>query len=327
MSETVRLMNEMMPWYFPALVFVFGACIGSFLNVCIYRIPVGKSLIRPGSQCACGKPVAWYDNIPILSWFILRGKARCCGRPFSFRYPAVEILTAAIFLLCWFRAPSLGTSLCWMLFAALMICSTFVDLDTMTIPNRCSVGGFLAGLFLSALVPGLHSIGGPQLTGFEALIESVKGAFIGTALIYWIMIIAEIVLRRPAMGEGDVKLMGAIGAFCGWQGALFALFGGAVLGTVAMLSWSVTRLILGKGLGPDSDIPADAATTKLEAAEASTVEPAEELAALDPEDDVPEGAMPFGPALAAGAMCYLLFAHGYVSAYFDQISWLFLRAH
>jgi len=317
MKEAFRIMTQTMPWYFPAVAFLFGACIGSFLNVCIYRIPAGKSVVRPGSHCACGKPIAWFDNIPILSWFLLRGKARCCGRPFSFRYPAVELLTGALFLFCWLRAPDPWTALSWMLFAAMLVAATFIDLDTMTIPDRFSVGGFLIGLILSALVPGLHAHG-TNMSGFESLVESIKGAFIGTAIIYWIMILAETILRRPAMGEGDVKLMGAIGAFCGWQGSVFALFGGAVLGTVAMLSLAAARLLLGKGL--QSGIPEHAAKT-----DESAENPAVAGHALAGEDDVPEGAVPFGPALSAGALLYLLLAQGYVTAYFDRVSWLFLN--
>ncbi len=314
MKEALLTMARTMPWYFPTVAFIFGACIGSFLNVCIYRIPAGKSVTRPGSRCVCGKAIAWYDNIPILGWFILRGRARCCGQAFSFRYPAVEILTGALFLACWLRAPDLPTALAWMLFTSMLICATFIDLDTMTIPDRFSVGGFVAGIVLSAFIPGLHSVDGLRLTGFESLLSSIQGAFIGTALIYWIMIVAEIALRRPAMGEGDVKLMGAIGAFCGWQGAVFALFGGAVLGTVAVVSWGLTKLILGKGLGglPPGDNAEELAKAVLPGAAGG-------------DDDVPEGAMPFGPALAGGALLYMLLASGYVSDYFSQISWLFLR--
>jgi leader peptidase (prepilin peptidase)/N-methyltransferase len=93
------------PWFFPALAFGFGACIGSFLNVVIYRVPAGKSIVTPGSHCACGAPIAWYDNLPILSWFLLRGRARCCGRRYSFRYAFVELLTAGLFLACWLLFP------------------------------------------------------------------------------------------------------------------------------------------------------------------------------------------------------------------------------
>ena len=93
------------PWFLPLVAFVLGACVGSFLNVCIHRIPAGQSVVRPGSHCACGAPIRWYDNIPILSWFFLRGRARCCGRRFSFRYPLVEALTAALSLACWLLFP------------------------------------------------------------------------------------------------------------------------------------------------------------------------------------------------------------------------------
>jgi len=91
--------------FFPAVVFGLGACVGSFLNVCIYRIPAGQSVVTPRSHCACGAPIAWYDNLPIFSWFILRGHARCCGRPFSFRYPCIEVLTALVFTACWCSFP------------------------------------------------------------------------------------------------------------------------------------------------------------------------------------------------------------------------------
>src|SRR5687768_7788918 len=86
------------PWFFPTAAFLVGACVGSFLNVVIYRVPAEKSIVTPGSTCGCGTPIAWHDNIPILSWILLRGRARCCGRPFSIRYPFVELLTALLFL-------------------------------------------------------------------------------------------------------------------------------------------------------------------------------------------------------------------------------------
>src|ERR1041384_7534218 len=89
--------NAALPWFFPAMVTLFGACIGSFLNVVIYRVPAEKSIVTPGSHCACGQPIRWYDNIPVLSWLLLRGRARCCGRAFSFRYPFIELLTAGRF--------------------------------------------------------------------------------------------------------------------------------------------------------------------------------------------------------------------------------------
>lgn len=301
MIEAFHEVNQYTPWFFPTFAFIIGACVGSFLNVCIYRIPKGESVVSPPSHCGCGKRIAWYDNIPIFSWFILRGRARCCGAHFSFRYPFVEILTGVIFLLCWLQASPL-VAVCWMLFASLMVCATFVDFDTMTIPDRCSIGGLILGVVLSTLVPQLHGFAGdpPPVDNLRALIVSVQGAFIGSALLYWIMVLAEIALGKPAMGEGDVKLMGAIGAFCGWEGAVFALFGGAMLGTLAYFSLALARLILGKPLrGPG--------------ARANGETDAEE------EDDSPEGAVPFGPALAAAALLYLLFFHGGIDFYFHDI--------
>lgn len=322
MNDAIQLITQAMPWYFPAVAFLFGACIGSFLNVCIYRIPAGKSIVRPRSHCACGKPIAWYDNIPILSWFILRGKARCCGAPFSFRYPFVEILTGGLFLGCWLVAPGWDVALSWMFFTSIMVCATFIDIDTFTIPDRFSIGGMLAGVLLSLLVPALHTQGEGFLFGsFVAMIKSLTGAFVGTALVYWIMVLAEILLKKPAMGEGDVKLMGAIGAFCGWQGAVFALFGGAILGTVAIFSWAVTQILLGKGMPfmKEPEVEASESGTQTEEKPESTAEESDE----EEDDEIPVGAIPFGPSLAAGAMVYILFAQHYVSAYFDQLAFLF----
>jgi leader peptidase (prepilin peptidase)/N-methyltransferase len=95
MAADLAQFNAAFPWFFPAAVAVFGACVGSFLNVVILRVPREESVVSPGSHCGCGAPIRWHDNIPVLSWLLLRGRARCCGRPFSFRYAFVELLTAA----------------------------------------------------------------------------------------------------------------------------------------------------------------------------------------------------------------------------------------
>ena len=144
------------PWFFPTVSLVFGALIGSFLNVCIYRIPAGKSVVTPGSHCACGQPIKWYDNIPIFSWLILRGRARCCGRHFSFRYPAIELVTALIFFACWKLLPPTQAICGWVLASALL-CATFIDLDSFEIPDRFSVGLGVVGLILSIAFPELHN--------------------------------------------------------------------------------------------------------------------------------------------------------------------------
>lgn len=270
-------------WYTHLLSFLFGACIGSFLNVVIYRLPAGKSVVKPRSHCQCGAYIAWYDNIPILSWFLLCGKCRHCGTRFSIRYALIELGTALLFLGLWNRG-GWPEGVVWMGFAALMIPAAFIDLDTMEIPDRFSIGGFIAGVSLSVMFPEVHAVelsGIPLVDGINGLRESLLGAFIGSGLVLWVALVAEAILRKEAMGFGDVKLMGAIGAFCGWQGAVFAFFGGAVIGCVVLAAcWPWVRR---KGNGDEG--------TRI----------------------------PFGPSLAAGALVYLLFASPLVTDYFATL--------
>jgi len=289
-----------MELYWQTVVFVFGACIGSFLNVVIARVPKGESIVSPPSHCACGHRIAWYDNLPLLSWFLLRGRCRKCGRPYGFRYPFVEFLTGLLFLGFWLtQSPAVAVVL--MVFAALIVIETFVDLDTFEIPDFVSIGGFLLGLAASAAVPSLHlegMSGVALIDGFRAFVVALEGALMASGLILWIALLAELILRKEAMGFGDVKLMGAIGAFCGWEGAVFALFGGAVLGTVAVLlgfAWNRIR-----GHSSTDESPPDEASGEAEAMPGASVR------------------VPFGPALGAGALLYLLFFEPWVTAYFGQ---------
>jgi leader peptidase (prepilin peptidase)/N-methyltransferase len=272
--------------YFGALSFLLGACIGSFLNVVIYRLPAGQSVVHPRSRCRCGAWIAWYDNIPILSWFILLGRCRTCRTPFSFRYPLVEFLTAMLFTACWIVG-GWPIGAVWMVFVSLMIPAAMIDLDTMELPDTFTIGGFLAGVVLSTAVPeSIHiSATGPAFVGhLLALKASLLGAFVGSGLILWIALLGELIFRKEAMGFGDVKLMGAIGAFCGWQGAVFSLFAGALLGCIALLFiWPFWRM---RGRTFSKQIP-------------------------------------FGPSLAAGALLFILLAQPFVAAYFDEMSMAF----
>jgi leader peptidase (prepilin peptidase)/N-methyltransferase len=152
------------PWFFPTVAFAVGACVGSFLNVVIYRVPKEESIVTPGSHCGCGQPIKWYDNIPILSWLLLRGRARCCGRTFSFRYPAVELLTAVLFVVCWLRFPHQpGVAVCGWIFLSCLIAATFIDLDHFIIPDVFTIGLGVVGVLLSLIVPGLHVAPGEML--------------------------------------------------------------------------------------------------------------------------------------------------------------------
>jgi len=304
MLNELNAINLEFPWFFRSLAFVLGAIVGSFLNVCIYRIPAGRSIVTPGSRCACGQPIAWFDNIPIFSWLILRGRSRCCNQPFSIRYPAIELLTALLFLVSWWLLPP-TIALVGMLFSSILICATFIDLDHMIIPDRFTIGAAIVGVVVSLLFPQLHVV----TSGFHSIdvirsgFQSIVGLLIGSGIILWIALLAEIILRKEAMGFGDVKFLGAIGAFVGWQGAVFAIFGGAVIGTLA-----VALLLLIGNLTPRKSQPLPR-----------------------PDGDEPDPApsavfgrqTPFGPMLAAGGLLYFLLLRPYVDAYFANISDLF----
>jgi leader peptidase (prepilin peptidase) / N-methyltransferase len=286
------------PWFFPVAAFLFGAIVGSFLNVCIYRIPAKKSVVSPGSHCACGQPIAWYDNIPILSWFVLRGRARCCGRAYSFRYPFVELLTGAVFLACWLLLPP-TKAFAGMLLASALICATFIDFDSFEIPDRFSVGLGVAGFFVALFFPALH---GQQheiavIASIRSATIALQGMFIGAGLVLWIAVIAYAVLKKDAMGVGDVKLVGAIGAFTGWQGTITAVFGGAVLGSL----WFAGALVYGKMRGQKVQVKA------LEEGE-------------QPQDLGLETHVPYGPMIAIAGLLHYLWLHRYVEAYFTELN-------
>ncbi len=319
--DELRLIHDGFPWFFPAAAFVFGACIGSFLNVCIYRIPANKSVVTPGSHCGCGQPIRWHDNIPILSWLLLRGRARCCGRPFSVRYPAIELLTALLFLTCALEFGP-GKAFCAMLFVAMLVASSFIDIDHMIIPDRFSIGGAVIGVVLALSVPALHGRIVPpgmdptlgfMLASINAGTDAVLGLFVGSALVLWIGLLAEVVLRKEAMGFGDVKLLGCIGAFVGWKGAVFSVFGGAILGVFATLIWLAFRRREPLGSGP---------TMQPVAPPAGTCAPTS-VEADAPSGEASPGLMgmpvPFGPMLSAAGLIYMLWAHPWVDAYFANI--------
>lgn len=287
--EAVAGVHEAFPWFFTVLAAVFGAIVGSFLNVCIYRIPAGISVVTPGSRCACGEPIRWHDNIPVLGWFLLRGRARCCGRRIAGRYPAVEAATALLFALAWMRLPA-GRAAAVMVLLALLIVATMVDLDHMIIPDRVSIGGMLAGMALSALVPQVHGLTGlgDPVAHVAGAMRGLLGVCVGSGVILWIGLLAEVALRREAIGFGDVKLMGAIGAFLGWQGAVAAIFGGALVGLAAVAGLQVAGRLVGNGETGES-------------------------ALLGRE-------VPFGPMLAAGAVLYVLLGEPYVDEFLDVLA-------
>src|SRR3954468_8805108 len=187
------------PWFFPVVAFAVGAGVGSFLNVVIYRLPKEESIVTPGSHCGCGQPIAWHDNIPILSWLALRGRARCCGRQFSFRYPFVELLTGVLFLVCWrhFSATP-AVAVCGAVFLSCLIAATFIDLDHFIIPDAFTIWLAVVGVLLSFAIPSLHGQhGGPFLAAsLRSGLTAILGAAIGSGLVLWIALVAETVLHK-----------------------------------------------------------------------------------------------------------------------------------
>lgn len=309
MFETFEFINEDFPWFFALLAAVFGALTGSFLNVCIYRIPAGRSIIYPRSSCACGRPIPFYHNIPIFTWLILRGRASCCEANFSIRYPGIELLTAILFFWVWTIYVPI-VAIIGMLFVAFLICATFIDLDHMIIPDRFSIGGMVIGVLLSFIFPSLHGLEGlPLISNIQSGVTAIIGVLVGAGLVYWIAVLGEIVFRKPAMGEGDVKFVGFIGAFCGWQGAVFAMFGGALVGSVVLLP----VLLIGRLFNGNNASKEKKNVDNLPHEDGSE------------EEDVQFGTqVPFGPMLALAALIYFLGFHFYVDAYFANFVLHFL---
>ena len=223
--------------YFSALC--FGAVIGSFLNVCIRRLPAGESIVYPPSHClGCGAPIHSWDNIPLLSYLLLRGRCRSCGGRISARYPAVEGLTALAFAVLLYRFGLTGSFAVGALFVAALIVITFIDIDYQIIPDVITLPGIVVGLLLS--VCGL----GPSIR------DSILGALLGGGLLYAVAVGYHAWTGREGMGGGDVKLLAMIGAFLGWQNVLVTLIIGSFSGTLIG-----TALILGRGVDARVPIP------------------------------------------------------------------------
>ncbi len=319
------------PFHFWSLVFfAFGSIVGSFLNVCIYRMPLGLSVVSPPSHCPhCKYAIPFYLNIPLITWLALRGRCKNCGAGISARYFTVELLTGLAFLACWlaFGRHSAGLALVYCLFLSGLIVATFIDFEHFIIPDEITLGGAVAGFIISCLLPQLH-----EARNFgEGLVRGAIGIAVGGGVVYAVLrlgkvlfgrqkiklpgettlvftetalclpdqtvpyeeifyrktdsivlqaktvelvdrgyrdvmvklspellriddeqidpetlacfevVCSEIVLPREAMGLGDVKFMAAIGAFIGWQGALFSLLASSLIGSVVGISLIIAR--------------------------------------------------------------------------------------
>jgi leader peptidase (prepilin peptidase)/N-methyltransferase len=208
-----------------ALAGIFGLLIGSFLNVCIYRCPRDLSVVRPRSGCPeCGNPIAWYDNIPVLSYVLLRRRCRRCGKGIPWRYPLVELITAISFAYFVHRYGLGVEALKYCVFAAILIALVFTDLETLLLPDELTIGGLLAGLVFAFFVP--PSIG-----------KALLAAIIPAGAIWFGGWLFEKLRHKQGLGFGDVKLLAMIGAFLGLRGALLTIILGALAGSVIGLAF------------------------------------------------------------------------------------------
>ena len=213
-------------------VLLGGLCLGSFLNVCIWRIPRGESIAWPGSHCPkCGHPIAWFDNIPLVSWVALGGKCRHCREPISARYFTVELLTGTLFTWIWLRHGATALTPLHCLFTGALVFASFVDFDHLILPDRVTIGGMVAGPVLSVLWPELQG----EAAWPGALVSSLAGLGAGFGLLWLVGVAGKAILKRDAMGFGDVKLLGAIGACLGWRAVLFCVLVSSLSGTLAGL--------------------------------------------------------------------------------------------
>ena len=215
-----------------AIVFIYGICIGSFLNVCIYRIPISKSIVSPGSCCSsCNKPIRFYDNIPLLSYFFLRGKCRACNAPISFRYPAIELLTGIFSLLTYLKFGLTISGIIYFAFIATLIVISFIDFDHRIIPDIISLPGILVFFILSFFVKNMAFV--------EALKFSILGLLSGGGSLFAVAWMYHAITGKDGMGGGDIKLLAMMGPLIGWQGVFFTIFSssaiGVICGVIAMI--------------------------------------------------------------------------------------------
>lgn len=266
------------------VVLLFGLIVGSFLNVCIARLPGEQSIVSPPSHCPrCQTPIRWYDNVPLLSFLALRGKCRKCGLPISWRYPLVELLNGLLYLWAFAEFGLAGEAAMAMALCSALLVITFIDLDHQIIPDVITLPGMVIGLlaapvFMSALEPpmafGLGRLlpsAGAYLTGF---VNSLVGLVLGAAPLFIIGWLWEKFRKIEAMGGGDVKYMGMVGSFLGWKGAFLTIMLGALTGSLV----GVTLIALKKHQA--------------------------------------DKVIPFGPYLAFGTLCTLFYGADIINWYF-----------
>jgi len=232
--------------YNELIAFIFGLPVGSFLNVCIYRLPKGKSIVNPPSHCPkCNKKISWFDNIPLISYILLKGKCRNCKTTISPRYFLVELLTGLLFVFLMLKFGFSFDFFIFAIFTCILIIVTFIDFDHFLIPDVLVLPGIVLGLAVSVknslladLSPLFFNVSYP----LSAFLNSLTGAILGFVSLLVVAILGEMLFKKEAMGGGDLKLLAMIGAFLGWKNVLFTIFMSSLVGSVI----GITMLILKK---------------------------------------------------------------------------------
>ncbi len=215
-------------------VLLVGMCIGSFLNVCIYRIPNGSSIVRPPSSCpVCNASIKWFDNLPVVSYILLRGRCRGCKTPISIRYPIVEMLTGIFAVITWMEFGPSPSTLIYFFFITTLLVITFIDIDHRIIPDIISLPCIPLGFAASFVLPSINWI------------ESLLGIAVGGGSLLAIAWGYQLFRGKEGMGGGDIKLLGMIGAFIGWKGVLFTIMASSFTGTAVGI---IMMLRAGKGM-------------------------------------------------------------------------------
>jgi leader peptidase (prepilin peptidase)/N-methyltransferase len=304
MSENEVDFHRLMDLNFQVFSFVMGLCLGSFLNVVISRLPERLSIVLPPSRCPkCEKPIAWYDNIPLVSWLVLLGRCRSCRAPISARYPTVELLVGLLALAVARQFGLTPLAVCFLIFVVLLVAITYVDLDTWHIPDVLVFPGIAIGLIGSiAFNPGMRWW------------EPVLGAAGGFAIFAAIAYLGTWAFKKEAMGQGDWSLMAMIGAFLGWKAWLPVIFLSSLQGAAVGL----LLMALGRGETGTASTPAPAGDPPAPTVAHGEATSASESAEGREDDDdwvPPRHAVPFGPFLAMAAMEQLFFGDWILETY------------
>ncbi len=226
----------MIDFFFIIFAFIFGAVIGSFLNVVIYRLPRNKSLVSPPSHCPkCGHQIRWYENIPIISYLFLMGKCSKCKTKISARYPFVEFLTGTASVFSFLKYGISADYFFVFLFLSLMIALSFIDIDLQIIPDEINLIGFVSGI--------IYAYFRDDFSVLDALI----GAGVGAGFLFLVGYLYFKFRKIEGLGFGDVKLMAFVGSYTGWFGALFTIFAGSLFGAVIGIAYSIIKKEENKG--------------------------------------------------------------------------------